>query len=245
MFRRPLLLVLGLFAISSFAACQQDSAAGATPDPAGNAVPDADHYHKHIFYIIPNFRTSPELNPYVPISAKEKFTLARQDSFDRGTVALAALFAAEDMGSNANRSFGEGVEGYSKYLGASYGGFVIGNYMTEGIFPAMLHQDPRYFRRGHGSFLARVGYTVGQSFITHGDSGRMEFNASEIFGNSAAVAISEIYEKDNRTAHDAVSALAIQVGVDTAANILKEFWPDIDRRFGGKHGGDSAPSHPH
>lgn len=72
----------------------------------------------------------------------------------------------------------------------------------------------------------------------------MNFNFSEIFGNSAAVAISNIYYKDNRTAHDAVSSLALQVGVDMATNIMKEFWPDFEHKFRRKHS-DAADAASH
>jgi hypothetical protein len=207
-----------------------------------NAVPHAD---KHILGIIPNFRTASLPVPYQPLSTREKFHIASQDSFDRGTVALSAVFAGQSLLSNDNRSFGHGVEGYSKYLGGAYADFVIGNYMTEGVFPAVLHQDPRYFRKGTGNAMARLAYSVGQIFETHRDSGRLDFNYSEIFGNSAAVAISNIYYKDNRTAHDAVSSLAVQVGVDTATNVLKEFWPDFDRRFRPKHTSDADAQSAH
>jgi hypothetical protein len=210
-----------------------DSGPDPAPDPASlNAVPHSD---KHILGIIPNFRTSELPVPYTPISVREKFKIARQDAFDRGTIALAAAFAGKGLLNNDNRSFGHGVEGYSKYLGGAYADYVVGDYMTEAIFPALLHQDPRYFRRGKGSGLSRLGYSMGQIFITHRDSGRLDFNYSEIFGNSAAVAVSNIYYKDNRTAHDAVTSLAVQVGVDMATNILKEFWPDFDRRFRRQH----------
>jgi hypothetical protein len=103
--------------------------------------------------------------------------------------------------------------------------------MTEGIFPALLHQDPRYFRRGTGSGWSRLGYAMGQIFRTHNDSGRTQFNYSEIAGNSAAVAVSNAYYADNRTAGSAVSKLGMQLGVDMAANILKEFWPEVQRKF--------------
>lgn len=111
--------------------------------------------------------------------------------------------------------------------------------MTEGIFPTILHQDPRYFRRGQGGGLSRLGYSMGQIFWTHHDSGRMEFNYSEVFGNSTAVAISEIYYKDERTGHDAVVSLALQLGVDMTTNVLKEFWPDVDRKLRPKHSKDA------
>lgn len=189
----------------------------------------------HLLWIIPNYRTSPSLTDYRPIAVREKFKLAAQDSWDRGTVALAALFAVQAQVSNSNRSFGQGTAGYAQYLGACYGDFVIGNYMTEGIFSSLLHQDPRYFRRGSGSSWSRLMYSLSQSFVTRGDSGHIQPNYSEWLGNSAAVAISNAYYADNRTAYDAVTGLVVQVGVDAAANVLKEFYPDLERGLRLKH----------
>ena len=187
--------------------------------------------NKRILWIIPNYRTSPSLTNYEPLTIGAKFKIASEDSFDRGTVALALLFGGEAQLTNANRSFGQGAAGFGRYVGASYGDFVIGDYMTEAVFPSLLHQDPRYFRRATGSGWSRLGYAVGQIFWTHRDSGGTQFNYSELLGNSAAVAISNAYYADNRTASDAVSRLGMQLGVDMAANVLKEFWPDLRRRF--------------
>jgi hypothetical protein len=190
---------------------------------------------KHLFWLMPNYRTSPSLTDYKPLTVGEKFHVAAQDSWDRGTLALAAIFGAENQLTNSNRAFGQGAAGFGRYFGASYGNFVVGNYMTEAVFPSLLHQDPRYFRRGTGGAWSRVRYAIGQTFWTHNDSGRSQFNYSEWLGNSAAVAISNAYYADNRTARDNASQLGVQIGVDTAANILKEFYPDILRKFGRKH----------
>jgi hypothetical protein len=81
---------------------------------------------------------------------------------------------------------------------------------------------------------------MGQIFWTQCDSGRKQFNYSEVVGNSTAVAISEAYYSDNRTASEAVSSLGVQLGVDMAANILKEFWPDLERKFRRKHHHDTV-----
>jgi hypothetical protein len=224
------LLILGMLPISGF--CQQSDPP--QNDPSQNAVP-ADQNSKRIFWVIPNFRTSPMLVPYKPITPREKFKIARQDTFDRGTVALAAAFAGEAQLNNNNRSFGQGVEGYAHYWVTEYADFAIGNYMTEGIYPTLLHQDPRYFRRGKGKFMSRLGYSASQIFITHGDSGHMQINFSELLGNSTAVAISMAYYPENRDVGDAVSSLGTQLGVDMIANVLKEFAPDLTRKFSHKH----------
>jgi hypothetical protein len=185
----------------------------------------------HILGIIPNFRTSPTLANYKPLTAREKFHIATQDSFDRGTFALAALIGAESQLANDNPSFGQGVAGYSKYFATAYGDFLVGNYMTEAFFPTLLHQDPRYFRRGTGSTMSRLGYSMGQIFWTHRDSGKKQFNFSELGGNATAVAISTSWYADQRTAKDAGTQFAVQIGVDMASNILKEFGPDLGKKF--------------
>lgn len=191
--------------------------------------------HKRILWILPNYKTYPALKDYQPITARTKFQIATEDSFDRGTVALAAAFAGQGQLTNATPAFGQGVAGYARYFGTAYADFVIGDYLTEAIYPVVLHQDPRYFRRGTGTGLSRLGYSMGQIFWTHSDSGRMQFNFSEVAGNATAVAISNAYYPDNRSAGTAVGKLGIQLGVDMTSNILKEFWPDLSRKFSRKH----------
>ena len=220
MIQRIAYISVALLLTTCLAPCQQIPADG-TPEPEA----------KRIFGIVPNYRTSPSIQDSEPLTTGEKFKVAWEDSFDRGTVALAAIFAGQSQLTNANRSFGQGGAGYARYFGTAYGDFVIGNYMTEAVFPTLLHQDPRYFRRGTGSGWSSLAYAMKQTFWTHRDSGGTQFNYSEILGNSVAVAISNAYYADNRTARDAVSKLGTQISVDMAANILKEFWPEVERKL--------------
>jgi hypothetical protein len=189
-------------------------------------------------WIIPNFRTSPALQEYKPIAPREKFRIAAEDTFDRGTVALAAAFAGEGQLYRSNPSFGGGAQAYGHYWLTAYSDFAIGNYMTEAIFPKFLHQYPRYFRRGSGSGWSRLGSAVGQIFWTHTDSGGRQFNYSEVGGNSAAVAISMAYYPGKRNASDAAEQLGTQIAVDMAVNIVKEFWPSRERKTSRKRGGE-------
>ncbi len=198
-------------------------------------VTATDSGGKRIFGIIPNNRTSPSLVMYKPLSKREKFKLASEDAFDRGTFALAAVFAGQAQLSNSNPSFGQGVQAYAHYFGTACADLMIGDFMTEAVFPTLLREDPRYFRRGTGNGWSRLGYAMGQIFWTHTDSGGTQFNFSEIAGNSAAVAISNTYYPDTRNAADALSRLGMQIGVDMAGNILKEFWPDLIHTFSSRH----------
>jgi hypothetical protein len=212
--------------------CCGQSAAILPPDaPAVTDPAPAPQIDKRVLWIIPNYRTISMPAIYKPITPKQKFAIAIADSFDRGTFALAAAFAGEGQLNKSNPSFGNGIGAYGRYFGTAYADLAIGDFMTEAIYPTLLHQDPRYFRRGRGSGLSRLGYAAGQIFWTHTDSGGTQFNYSEIAGNATAVAISNAYYPDGRNVGNAVSKLGSQIGVDMASNILKEFWPDIRKKL--------------
>jgi hypothetical protein len=72
-------------------------------------------------------------------------------------------------------------------------------------------------------------------FVTRTDGGNWRFNYSEVLGNATAVAISNSYYPDNRTVSANVEKLGQQIGIDAASQVLKEFWPDIKRKFFQRH----------
>jgi hypothetical protein len=226
-----------VFALSQmFAFAPQSADSGAVVNSAhGDSDLTPASESKRILWIIPNYRTSPSLKDYKPLAPPDKFKIATEDSIDRGTFALAALFGGQAQLTNSERSFGQGGKAYVRYFATSYGDWAIGNFMTEALYPTLLHQDPRYFRRSVGGGWSRVGCAVAQIFRTHSDSGSVQFNFSEIVGNSTAAAISTAYYPDSRDTQSAATKLGIQLGVDAASNILKEFWPDMSRKFGRRH----------
>ena len=121
--------------------------------------------------LFPTIERSPSLDNYEPLTSREKFKIASEDSLDRGTFALGALFGGLGQVTDGNKSFGQGAAGFGRYFGTSYGDLLIGNYMSEAIYPSILHQDPRYFRRGAGSGRSRFAYAIFQIFWTHPSGG--------------------------------------------------------------------------
>jgi hypothetical protein len=83
--------------------------------------------------------------------------------------------------------------------------------MTEAIYPTILHQDPRISgvaREARGQGYYRRSSRLLDSFRFGG----MQFNYSEVLGNSTTVAISNGYYQDNRDAGDAVTKLGMHTG---------------------------------
>jgi hypothetical protein len=192
------------------------------PEPPGGT---------HVFGVLPNYRTVNESDVKGPLTVHQKMVIASKDSFDYPLVLLAGGLAGISQWSDESPSFGQGMAGFGKRLVTAYGDQALGNMMTEGFFPSMLHEDPRYYRRGSGGTGSRTGYAVSRIFVTHKDSGGLRFNYSEWVGNSLAVAISNAYYPDGRTAGANVVKLVEQCGIDGLSQVLKEFWPDIKQKF--------------
>ena len=227
----------------TFAALGQD----ATPPSAANppaiqpgqteTAPPPD---KRVFGVLPNYRTANESAVYTPITAKQKFTIAAKDSFDYPLVGLAAFIAAYGQLDNSHPQFGQGWAGYGRRVGTTYADQAIGNMMTEGIFPSLLHEDPRYFRRGYGSVWSRTFYAASRVLVTKTDAGGTRFNFSEVVGNGVGTAISNAYYTDDHTVGDNVEKLGQQIGIDAISQVLKEFWPDIKHKL--FHGPNPNPT---
>jgi len=244
---RIYILVLG--ALSAWSVRAQTSAdqpaqpAAPVVLPAGPVVPPPPVEDKRAYGVLPNYRTAEASTPFQPITAKQKLRIAFKDSFDGAVYPTAAIFSAVYQAENENPSFGQGMKGYAKRVGAAFGDQMIGNMMTEGVMPALLHEDPRYFRLGEGSKKKRVWYAATRIFVTPTDKDHMTFNFAEWGGNGVAVAISNIYYRDGRTVGDNIPKLVIQCGTDALSNVLKEFWPDVKRALSKKKD-HSAPKPP-
>jgi hypothetical protein len=90
--------------------------------------------------------------------------------------------------------------------------------------PTVLHQDPRYFRKGDGSVPSRIWYAATRTLVTRQDSGRSNINVSFLGGFAMSVAASNSYYPDrNRNASDAASRYGVGLAVNAAINVVREF----------------------
>jgi hypothetical protein len=215
---------------------QQTPPAGqesAQQTPPANPLDQEPPGGKRVLGVLPNYRTASADLEGTTLTAKQKMTIAAKDSFDYPLALLAAAYAGLDQLTDSDPSYGQGMEGYAKRFGAWYADEAIGNMFTEGVFPSLFHQDPRYFRRGPqwGGAWKRTGYALAQVVVTHKDGGGYQFNYSEWVGNAAATAIGNIYHVDDRNASSNAYKLLEQVGTDAVSQVIKEFWPDLKKKW--------------
>jgi hypothetical protein len=185
-----------------------------------------------LFGVLPNFLTLENAGKIPPLTTGQKFKVVARSTFDPAEFAYIAFLSGLSQAQNSEPGYGQGLAGYGKRYGAAFADTTDENFMTGAIFPSLLHQDPRYFQLGKGTFLHRAGYAVSRIFITRTDSGHAQFNYSEILGSAVSAGISTTYHPaGDRTFGNTMSIWWTQVGWDSATYVVKEFWPDIRRKF--------------
>jgi len=207
------------------------------PEDKTQSGPGQPLEDKRAFGVLPNYRTAEGSVPYQPITTRQKFMIATKDSFDYPVLGTTAFFAGlSQLRGSDNDVYGQGAKGFAHRYGISYADQVIGNFFPEAIVPALLHKDPRYFRKGEGSVKGRLLYAVTHIFVSKSDSGATTFNSPEILGNALAAMVSMSYHPHERTAGDAITQWGVTyIASDMVGQVLKEFWPDVKRKLFGKH----------
>jgi hypothetical protein len=185
-----------------------------------------------MFKVLPNYKSinDPE-HPVPPLTTGEKFALV-QHYFDPFTFVFTSITAGIEQATNEKAGYGQGALGYAKRYGADFTDGFTNELFVTGVFPSLLHEDPRYYRLGHGSAFKRTAYALSRILIARGDSGNSRINASEFLGNITSGALSMTYYPQNeRSVSGVFSRMSVEIGYDSLFNVLKEFYPDLKRKF--------------
>jgi len=178
---------------------------------------------QRILGFVPNFYTSYIWNA-APLDAQQKMALAFHSLFDPFTPAEAAAAAGAEQILNLESGYGSGAVGYGKRYGAAYADIFVSRVIGDGLYPAIFHQDPRYFYRGTGSVGSRLWYAARSAFVARGDNGKWQMNYSEIFGDFTSAAIANAYSApSDRNLGTTLQNGAILVGGDALEDVLLEF----------------------
>ena len=197
--------------------------------PAGMEKPDA-----RIMGILANYRTADQSVPFKAITAQQKYSIFYHDSFDWPGYFIVGYYTGLAQLEGRNPEFGQGIKGYAKRYGTTYGDQVVGNFMTEFAMPALFHEDPRYYRMAHGPVMARAGYAVSRLLVTRTDRDTRTLNIAELAGNFAAAGVGNAWYTQARGWGDTADRFQNQLLNDAISNCIKEFWPDIKRKLGPK-----------
>lgn len=204
------------------------------PDPKTDSMaePVSSKDDKHIMGVVPNYATVNEPSKtFEPLTVGQKFIEANHDTFDPFNWVLAGVYAGVYQWQHDYPQWGEGAGAYWKRYGATFADGAISTYLSEGILPTLLHEDPRYFRLGEGTKWHRIFYAMTRVLMTKTDAGVWRFNNSEIEGNLIAASLANLYyPSGNRSLGDTMNKFGINVVSDSGFNVLREFWPDMKHK---------------
>jgi hypothetical protein len=215
---------------------QHDAATVAPQSPETES--DEGRQTKRILGILPNFR-SVSANSHLPAqSPKEKFIGIAQDSFDYSSFAFIAMLAGVAQFQGSTPEFHTGAPAYARYYWHNFADQTDENLWVGFLLPVALHLDARYYTlgggtakrgKGHNGIAKRAGYAFTRILITRTDSGGSSFNYSEVVGAGASAGIANLYYPgSNRGWNQTGHRWTLNVGIDGATFIFKEFWPDIN-----------------
>ncbi|MGH9326183.1 MAG: hypothetical protein ACRD2B_05775 [Terriglobia bacterium] len=219
----PVLVLL----LCTFVLCQSAVAQQTQHLVKNSQAAPARKKHKSILDLIPftDYRVDEHLPPLTPT---QKFNLALSNFASPLGVAEAAAKAEFYRGTEPSKKIGYGGTGYLKQWGASYLDEISGGMLGSFIYPTLFRQDPRYYRKARGSIISRVAYCFSQVFITRGDSGRTEFNASLVLASATTTVLSNAYYPPrSRGVGPTFSNIGWALLGDGGGNIFTEFWPDF------------------
>ena len=179
------------------------------------------------------------------LKLKDKFALFVQDSLDPVTFLGTAFDAGLDQAENTDPSYGQGAEGYGRRFGAEFAGQASSRFFKDFVYPSIFSEDPRYYRLGHGSVGRRLLHAVEHAVVAHRDNGKQMFNFSEWLGTASTSVLSNTYHPDNRRGFaPAAERVGYSILQDTGFDVLREFWPEISRKFRLPFRGESSPVSP-
>jgi len=215
---------------SSLPAAQQPDAQKTQREKADEQIKEQEK--QRTVGILPAFNVSYRSDA-VSMTAGQKMKLAFRSSTDPVAFAAAFVVAGYREALDDDPGFGWGAEGYGKRSGAAYLDAFDGGIIGNGILPSILHQDPRYFRLGHGTTTHRLLYALATNVICkHDNTHKWEPNYSNVGGNIIAGAISNLYYPSSESGIGETFSNGFIVTAEGGfGSVFQEFWPDISRKF--------------
>jgi hypothetical protein len=219
------------------AAAPDPTPANAKPSQREQAEQDLKKEEKQrLLGVMPQFQVVMN-GQAVPLTGGQKWRLALHSAVDPFYITWAFVVGGgygELVGNN--NGYGWGADGYIKRVAANYADNVNGALIGNALLPQLLHQDPRYFRLGHGPIFHRFLYAASSTVVCKGDNGKWQPNVSNVLGNFISGAISNSYYP----ADERGIALTLENGVSVTlfgalGGQILEFGPDLSRLVLRKH----------
>jgi hypothetical protein len=237
---RLALTLLSLFCAATGLSAQQTTPAPAAPSDIQQEKKIEKKEQSKRMLGLPQFTVTDRKNA-PPLKPRDKFHLFYTTSFDPAEFVLVGIESGISQADNSFPGYGQGAAGYGKRYGAAFTDQVSSGFFSIFAYPALLREDPRYFRLGHGSTAHRFGYALAKIVVGHKDDGRQTFNWSNVMGALSSGGLSNAYyPQADRGLGLTMDRAGVSLLYGGLGNLASEFWPDINKRLFRHHPKDTS-----
>ncbi|HEX3472741.1 MAG TPA: hypothetical protein VHT28_16280 [Silvibacterium sp.] len=196
--------------------------------------------HQRILGVMPTFNMTNNRDA-LPLTPGQKYQLFFKSVRDPWAFGLAGLTAGIGQAHDDPAEYGQGMAGYAKRFGANYTDYFTGNFFGNAVLPSILHEDPRFFRKGTGSFASRSLWAAASTVWCRRDNGSWGPNYSNVSGNLIGAAISNLYyPASERTVSETINRGLTVTAEGAFGSLFIEFWPDIAHHYMKNHAAKAA-----
>jgi hypothetical protein len=167
-----------------------------------------------------------------PLSAPDKFIFSLLEASRAITILPSLYSAGYAQITGTDPKYGNDSGAFAAKFGAAMAHSASSRIFANGVLAPAFHQDPRYYRVAHGSFMRRTLGAAKQAVVRRADSGEEEFNYSGILGRGASAAlVLSYYPKKSQTTRVVMITWGYSMMTDAGGNWVLEFLPDIERKL--------------
>jgi len=177
--------------------------------------------------VFPDLATSKQ-----PFRSRDKFMLAVNNSVSLSTIGAALVGAAYGQAIDSPEGYGQGGEGYAKRFGSGMARAASENLFGTFLIASVLHEDPRFYVKKNLSFAEAVKYSAVRVAITRSDSGNRTVNFAGLLGPLAGEILANTYfPEGSRDFESTAIRYASDLGWRFGGNLLRQYWPKINRKL--------------
>ena len=171
-------------------------------------------------------------NQFQPISGQERWKNYAKDAFlSPGPFFATVMPALGEQRDNVPSEYGQGWDAFGNRLGRRAAMYQLQTALHHSSAAALGTETG--YRRCECTGAKRLGYALTRTFLTRTNRGTTVPNVAYLGGTfgGAAIATEGWYPARYRATGEGVRAASIQVGVNTAINVIQEFGPELKKLF--------------
>ncbi|MHB8302513.1 MAG: hypothetical protein ACYDC6_06690 [Acidobacteriaceae bacterium] len=160
------------------------------------------------------------------LTARQKFIYAGRQMVEPLSQLSALRSAVWGQWVNSNPLYGTNSTAFAQRFGAAIARENSFRFLADGMMPAILHEDPRYYRLGDGGTVPRVKYALVQAFVTHTDDGANTFNYGGFLGRGMGASLTYLYyPAPSRSGAVVLETFGASIGGLIVLDEFREFMP--------------------